>query len=242
MADNTIKKVTEITFRDRKYIIEDVYAINLPVAQQVAAQEQARESKDGGSTHESDKNDKKVYIFKKIRKRKLVREVSGDHSRNTKNITKNFCKAFIAFLKNERGSRFERRTIREAVRAYAALLETRKYNNNLIKTIIANPKLRELFRYFLQNEAAQWINESRVTDKTFHQEAIHVYLNLFQEISPQQPQQPPQEDPEDQDDQVEIEILDVKKEDSDSHSHSRSQSESHHDQQGEPLYSDEMDD
>ncbi len=66
-----------------------------------------KEPKDAASTNDSDKNDvkdknegKKVYIFKKMRKNRLHREGEDQHLRNTKNISKNFCKAFISFLKS----------------------------------------------------------------------------------------------------------------------------------------------
>jgi flagellar motor switch protein FliM len=66
-----------------------------------------REPKDAVSTNDSDKNDtkdktdgKKVYIFKKMRRRRLSKEGEEDQLRNTKNISKNFCKAFISFLKS----------------------------------------------------------------------------------------------------------------------------------------------
>jgi len=108
MADNKIKKITEIAYKDKKYIIEDVYAINLPPIHPNNPTEQVpREQKDATSTNDSDKNetkdkseDRKVYIFKKIRKRKLLSDGKEDYLRNTKNISKNFCKAFISFLKS----------------------------------------------------------------------------------------------------------------------------------------------
>jgi hypothetical protein len=72
-----------------------------------------RESKDGASTNDSDKNenkekhdDKKVYIFKKIRKRKLNPQDNEQHLRNTKNVSKNFCKAFISYLKSDKSNKF----------------------------------------------------------------------------------------------------------------------------------------
>lgn len=148
-----------------------------------------REPKDAVSTNDSDKNDtkdktdgKKVYIFKKMRRRRLSKEGEEDQLRNTKNISKNFCKAFVSFLKSEKVSIFERRLIREAIRTYNTLLERKKYNNNLIKKIISNETLRDIFRNFLETEARNWISESRVNDKNLHYEAINIYLNLFNKL------------------------------------------------------------
>ena len=62
------------------------------------------------------------------------------------------------------------------------MLERKKYNNKLIKKIIGNEILRDLFRMFLEREAKNWISESRVNDKTLHEEAISIYLNLFESM------------------------------------------------------------
>jgi len=108
MNDNKIKKITEITYQNKKYVIEDIYAIDLPQSHVQRGVEQVqRETKDGASTNDSDKNenkdkrdDKKVYIFKKISRVRLNKDGNDDNLRNTKNISKNFCKAFISYLKS----------------------------------------------------------------------------------------------------------------------------------------------
>lgn len=80
---------------------------------QIVPEQMQRESKDGASTNDSDKNenkekhdDKKVYIFKKIRKRKMNAQDNEQHLRNTKNVSKNFCKAFISYLKSDKSNTF----------------------------------------------------------------------------------------------------------------------------------------
>lgn len=185
MQGNTIKKVTEIIHKNKKYTIEDNYSIHLPPG---SAQLSTRETKDAASTNDSDnkneskeKNeDKKIYIFKKLKKNKFVKEKHPEHLRNTKNITKNFCKAFLAYLKSDKIVGVERVKIREGIHTYSKLLECKKYNNKLIKKIISNEALRDLFKMFLEKEAKRWISESRVNDKTLHEEAIAIYLNLFE--------------------------------------------------------------
>lgn len=57
MNDNKIKKITEITYQNKKYIIEDIYAIDLHQNHVNRGVEHAqRETKDGASTNDSDKN------------------------------------------------------------------------------------------------------------------------------------------------------------------------------------------
>lgn len=149
MTGNTIKKITEIIHKNKKYSIEDNYSLHLPAGQQ---QMGTRETKDGTSTNDSDnKNeDKKIYIFKKQKKNKFARDKKPEQLiRNTKNITKNFCKAFLAFLKSDKVIDREPIQIREGIATYNRLLERNKYNNKLIKKIISSETLRELFRMFL---------------------------------------------------------------------------------------------
>lgn len=163
MQGNTIKKVTEIIHKNKKYTIEDNYSLHLPPG---SSQMVPRETKDAASTNDSDnKNefkekteDKKIYIFKKLKKNKFVKEKPTDHLRNTKNITKNFCKAFLAYLKSDKVVGVERTRIREGIHIYSKLLECKKYNNKLIKKIISNEILRDLFRMFLEQEAKHWIS------------------------------------------------------------------------------------
>jgi len=122
MTGNTIKKSTDIIYRNKRYSIEDNYSLHLPL--NVA--QMARESKDGASTNDSDnKNegkeqneDKKIYIFKKLKKNKGDKGRKMESSRNTKNITKNFCKAFITYLKSNKVSGAPRARIREGISTY----------------------------------------------------------------------------------------------------------------------------
>ena len=187
MTGNTIKKSTDIIYRNKRYSIEDNYSLHLPL--NVA--QMARESKDGASTNDSDnKNegkeqneDKKIYIFKKLKKNKGDKGRKMESSRNTKNITKNFCKAFITYLKSNKVSGAPRARIREGISTYQRLFERRKYNNKQIKKMIAHESLRDLFRMFLEKEAKNWISQSKITDKALHEEAISIYLNLFESMN-----------------------------------------------------------
>lgn len=51
MQGNTIKKVTEIIHKNKKYTIEDNYSIHLPPG---SAEGIAKETKDAASTNDSD--------------------------------------------------------------------------------------------------------------------------------------------------------------------------------------------
>lgn len=79
---------------------------------------------------------------------------------------------------------FERRKIRQAIIAYNNLNDSKKYNNNFIKKIIAHEVLRDLFKVFLETSAKNWIKRSKVNDKELHYDAIPIYLHLY-EVLPQ---------------------------------------------------------
>ena len=49
--------------------------------------------------------------------------------------------------------------------------------------MIGNDILRDLFRLFLEKEAKNWINESKINNKAMHEEAISIYLNLFESMN-----------------------------------------------------------
>lgn len=72
-----------------------------------------------------------------MRKRKLGHD-EDENLRNTKNVSKNFCKAFISYLKSQKISDIDKRKIKEAIKIYNELLGVKRYNNNLIKKIISN--------------------------------------------------------------------------------------------------------
>lgn len=79
MTGNNIKKVTQIIFKNKKYIIEDNYSLQLSLAEsQMIMKEKNNQQKDGTSTNESDnkldqkdkKDEKKIYIFRKVNHKK----------------------------------------------------------------------------------------------------------------------------------------------------------------------------
>lgn len=55
MTGNNIKKVTQIIFKNKKYIIEDNYSLQLShVQSQMIIKEKNNQQKDGTSTNDSD--------------------------------------------------------------------------------------------------------------------------------------------------------------------------------------------
>ena len=126
MAGNKIKKVTEIIFKKRKYIIEDNYFLQMPqiqlLPQQTEFKAKAEYQKDLTITTKQSDNiskskveneQKKVFIFKKRRIIKNGLHKSLQTGLCTKNISKNFCKAFEAFLKNQKGGEIDSKLLQE---------------------------------------------------------------------------------------------------------------------------------
>lgn len=85
-------------------------------------------------------------------------------------MAKNFCKAFLAYLKSGQASR-------EVLDEFQEL--GKKYNNCTIKRIIAHQNLGPLFRSFLKDRANDWVDESKIQDKHSHHEAIQIYQGLY---------------------------------------------------------------
>jgi len=122
MNQNKITKVIEILYHNKIYQIEDIYHLHMDTEIQnllgktakgthasssISHMNHSKSNKDSANTNSSDnKNDKnegyekKVYIFKNINRTKGTKERSKKEkdSRNTKNIAKNFCKAFMLYI------------------------------------------------------------------------------------------------------------------------------------------------
>jgi hypothetical protein len=49
--------------------------------------------------------------------------------------------------------------------------------------LLSNPRICVYFKEFLENYAAEWINNSKITDKEIHLEAIQIYFKLLDNLS-----------------------------------------------------------
>lgn len=67
--------------------------------------------------------------------------------RNTKNIPKNFCKAFISFMEGFERKKTERWTT--AMDDYNKLVAKNKYNNILIQKMLSSLAIAPFFKQFL---------------------------------------------------------------------------------------------
>ena len=57
------------------------------------------------------------------------------------------------------------------------------YNNITMKRMMHNHNVVPFFKEFLQNYAESWINNSRISDKRVHLEAIKLYLELLGKLA-----------------------------------------------------------
>ena len=101
-----------------------------------------------------------------------------------KNVVKNFAKAFKGFLlqwgnisyiksilnitRDEELSKFRRR--------YMDFEKKRMYNNKFMKDILQSNAFKDIFSYFLENEAENWLLKSKVEDKKSHMIALRFYI------------------------------------------------------------------
>ena len=97
--------------------------------------------------------------------------------RNTKNLVKNFCKAFVHYLKKLK----EQGVVLPFDEKASFIFQKNHYNNDLIKKIIRNAKIGPFFKKFITEEAETWLETSKILNKDVHVEAIKLYLKLFEE-------------------------------------------------------------
>jgi hypothetical protein len=119
---------------------------------------------------------KKICLFQKT-------SINGKNfaKRNTKNIPKNFCKAFGNYMEGLDQSKEWELAMRE-VKSIERRSQN-KYNNILIHRLLSSPRVCVYFRHFLEGHAAEWIHSSKINDKQVHIEAIRIYHQLVDDLA-----------------------------------------------------------
>lgn len=92
-----------------------------------------------------------------------------------KNIAKNVVTAFLNFL---REAKQDGENCESQVNTLKTLIDRTKFNNQLVTLIVANTDLRPFFRSFLNSNAAEWVQHSKLKNKDIHMEAIGLYERL----------------------------------------------------------------
>ena len=54
-------------------------------------------------------------------------------------------------------------------------MQEKNFNNRLISLLIIDPDYHDLFTFFLENRALEWLQESKIQDKKSHIDAINTY-------------------------------------------------------------------
>ena len=100
---------------------------------------------------------KKVVLFKDS----LVMS-SDNFKKDKKNIVKNVVNSFLKFLRalKEKG-----RDLETEIEQLNKLISSKKYNNQLITSIIKEENLRACFKFFLSTEAQNWLGKSKINNK-----------------------------------------------------------------------------
>jgi len=57
-----------------------------------------------------------------------------------------------------------------------AFEKKKHYNNRLIVELLSHREFKELFSFFLQNKARDWLNNSAVVDKKAHGDVLGTYI------------------------------------------------------------------
>ena len=149
---DTFEKVTIVRFNSQVVTIKDEYSFL-----------SRRESTEAEGS-------KRVQLFK----RPPSAEEDNTKKRLTKNLAKNFIKAFVNYLEDSKNE--ENSSLIEC--KMNVLISRQKYNNSLIQRIIDEEELRPFFIDFLKHHARNWILHSKIREKTVHREAIDLFLRL----------------------------------------------------------------
>ena len=101
-------------------------------------------------------------------------------------MVKNFVKAFRKFINNldEKQAiedNFDGKSCLEEILNYCnEFIDKRNFNNQMMRDICSDEKLKTLFLYFLKSKADAWIQEGNVHDKSGHQIAKEEYIQLIE--------------------------------------------------------------
>lgn len=89
-------------------------------------------------------------------------------------MVKNIIKAFESWLRviSEQEGNPEYTNSRKLLNR---MITKVKFNNQLINEILANANLNSAFEEFLDTEATNWLNSSKIRDRLSHQETIDLY-------------------------------------------------------------------
>lgn len=139
-----MEKLTLIKFNDEIITIRDRYRF-------LSQPQQALENN----------MQKRIHIFKKP----LHSDNKNEGKRRvTKNLPKNFIKAFLNYLESVKD---EKNT--ELLDCKMRLFTSRqKFNNSFIQRIVDDSDLEQYFVNFLNNHARDWIEHSKIRDKEVH--------------------------------------------------------------------------
>lgn len=181
---NYIEKCIEVKFKDRYLCIKDRYdfgckspelAVSISGLNNLKVNEQKTNASSsesaiqiGNEQNNGESENKKKFIFRKINDQN---NVERKFQRNTKNVAKNYCKAFLQFLKMIKKTSIHSR-LKE-------IIGETKYNNRLIYIIVQDQEICPLFKQFLEEGAEKWIEDSKLSNKEIHKEGIELYLNLI---------------------------------------------------------------
>ena len=179
---NVLKHSTEVKYNRQRYNIQDVFSFSNEQEHHHHKPEKTfiSSSMESGNSQRDQSNEpngpaKKLYMFrKKGRHNPLIR-------RDTKNVPKNFCKAFSVFMEGLPSREGE--DWRKAMKDFRRLESKNKYNNILIQKLLSNGRIVPFFKEFLTNHAADWIEGSKIADKEVHVEAIRIYTNLINSLT-----------------------------------------------------------
>ena len=153
-----MSKTTEVRFGNRLICIEDNY--NFKTILQIGNESNIKNESNPTNSSDGSQNNHDKFVnatslqkqYFQNRKKQIFKKKGVNQNldnrllrRNTKNIAKNFCKAFVSFLEQQKEI--------IAISKIKEMISKYKFNNNMIEKIATDDTIGQIFKKFLRTRA-----------------------------------------------------------------------------------------
>lgn len=156
--ENQIHKIFEISLQNKIITLEDYITICAQNEKPNMEAEPEEMVIKPVSNPEDNPRNKKVVLLKES----LFGGTEHGGKNDKKNIVKNVINAYLKYL---RAIKEEGKETEQQINLLKDLINAKKYNNQLVTSIITEESLRNYFKRFLVEEANAWLERSKIKNK-----------------------------------------------------------------------------
>lgn len=155
--DNQIHKRFELSLHNKIITLEDYITI-CAQNEKPEMEAEAEQNNKSLSNPEDNPRNKKVVLLKES----LFGGGEQGGKNDKKNIVKNVINAYLKYLRNINE---DSRETEHHINLLKDLINAKKYNNQLVTSIVTQEVLRTYFKRFLVEEANVWLERSKIKNK-----------------------------------------------------------------------------